>query len=596
MSAACAWRVVSRKTPTEFQFMEISFPESKQLILDDCRRLTGPSLVWDKTGAILDVLIEEMDMNVVLDCWYRQLNQLLEKIGWQHHEVRHRRFENGFNFLIAAPLDQLYSATLVLETAWYFTSCELLDIKAEQPESLVADIKESIKDETNVKLLALQKKALANKVDFLVDDDEVSLGHGEGSVCWPVDQIPDADQIDWQAIHNLPVALITGTNGKSTSVRILDGVAKAAGYISGVTSTDFVRVGDDVLDKGDYSGPGGARLLLRDKRLQVAFLEVARGGILRRGLPLRCARAALVTNVDRDHLGQYGINTLEALTEVKFVVAKGLTDVGVLVVNADDASIRDYLQTHEQSSKLFWFSLDKNHVLIQQQIKDRSPCCFTEEGQIVYFDGVSKKPVCAINEIPMTMNGAALHNVCNALGAVGVASAMGYSIEQIHAGLLNFNSDEKDNPGRLNSFKLENGARVLIDFAHNAHSVAAVIDTVERMPARQKWVLFGSAGDRSYDEIQAIAEGVCKMKPDHAVIVEVEEYLRGRAPGEVSGILKHTCLESGLEQNQIEFAASPLAGVQLALSKLQPDDLGLFLVLSERDEVIGLVRDSGRQG
>ena len=573
--------------------MEIPFPESKQLILDDCRRLTGSSLMWDKAGAILDVLIEEMDMDVVLDCWYRQLNQLLEKIGWQQHAVTHRRFENGFNFLITAPLDQLYSATLVLETAWYFTSCELLDIKAEQPELLVADIKESIKDEANVNLLALQKKSLANKVDILVDDDEASLGHGEGSVCWPVDQIPDADQIDWQAIRNLPVALITGTNGKSTSVRILDGIAKAAGHISGVTSTDFVRVGDDVLDKGDYSGPGGARLLLRDKRLQVAFLEVARGGILRRGLPLRCGRAALVTNVDRDHLGQYGINTLEALTEVKFVVAKGLTDDGVLIVNADDASIRDYLQTHEQLLKLCWFSLDKNHDLIQRQMADKQPCCFTEEGQIVYFDGASEQPVCTINEIPMTLGGAALHNVRNALGAVGVASAMGYSVEQIHAGLLNFNSDEKDNPGRLNSFKLENGARVLIDFAHNAHSVAAVVDTVERMSARQKWALFGSAGDRSDDEIQAIAEGVCKMKPDHVVIVEVEEYLRGRASGEVSAIMRQVCLDSGLLQDQIEFSESPLAGVQLALSKMQPDDLGLFLVLSERDEVIKFVRGSG---
>ena len=191
------------------------------------------------------------------------------------------------------------------------------------------------------------------------------------------------------------------------------------------------------------------------------------------------------------------------------------------------------------------------------------------------------------------MKGAALHNVRNALGAVGVASAMGYNLEQIHSGLLHFNSDEKDNPGRLNSFKLKNGARVLIDFAHNAHSVAAVVDTVERMPARQKWALFGSAGDRSDDEIRAIAEGVCKMNPDHVVIAEVEKYLRGRELGEVSEIMKQACLDSGLTEDQVLFAESPLAGVKLAVSKIQADDLGLFLVLSERDAVIDFLRSQG---
>jgi len=561
--------------------------------MDDCRRLTGPSLVWENTGAILDVLIHGKDMDAVLDCWHRQLNKLLEKIDWQHHAFTHRRFESGFNFLIAAPIDQLYSATMVLEAAWYFTSCELLNIEAEQPQDIVNAIQASIESEANAALLALQRAAELNSIDFLYDDDEVSVGHGEASLCWPVEEIPPASQVDWQSVHNLPVALITGTNGKSTSVRILDGIAKAAGHVAGVTSTDFVRVGDDVLDTGDYSGPGGARLLLRDKRLQVPFLEVARGGILRRGLPLRCAKAALVTNVARDHLGQYGINTLEALTEVKLVVAKGLTDDGVLVVNADDLSIRSYLQTLKQTPELCWFSLDRNHDLIRQQIKNKLKCCFTEQGKIVYFDGVLEQTVCNINEIPMTMNGAALHNVRNALGAVGVASAMGYNLEQIQSGLLRFNSDEKDNPGRLNSFKLKTGARVLVDFAHNAHSVAAVVDTVERMPARQKWALFGSAGDRSNDEIRAIAEGVCQMNPGHVVIVEVEKYLRGRESGEVSEIMKQACLDSGLKPDQIEFADSPLAGVKQAVSGMQAEDLGLFLVLSERDAVIEFVRGYG---
>ena len=569
--------------------MEIPEIESSQLILDDVRRLTGPSMLWNKTGAILDVLIKEIDMDAVLDCWHRRLQHLLSQLGWRDRAIMHRRFENGFNLLIEAPIDQLYSAVLVLETNWYFCCCELLAIDAEDEEALVGEIRSSIDSESNPALLELQQIAAKHEVDFLVDDDEVSIGHGEGSLCWPVDAIPALDQIPWVEVHDVPVALITGTNGKSTSVRLLDGIARAAAQVSGVTSTDFVRVGDDILDHGDYSGPGGARLLLRDKRLQVAFLEVARGGILRRGLPLRHARAALVTNIASDHLGQYGINTLEALTEVKFTVRNILAADGVLVVNADDENCLAYMDRIEQDN-ICWFSLDKGHARIKQQVEAQGRCCYTEAGSIVYFDGNQARNICQIDQIPMTINGAALHNVRNALGAVGIACAMGYSFDQIQQGLTRFHSDEHDNPGRLNTFDLKNGARVIVDFAHNAHSVDAVVNTVQCMPAQKKWVVFGSAGDRSDEEIIAIAKGVCAINLDHVVIIEIEQYLRGREPGEVSEIIKQACLDSGLALDQLHFASSPLQGVRLAMAELRTGDLGLFLVLSERDEVLRYIK------
>ena len=258
---------------------------------------------------------------------------------------------------------------------------------------------------------------------------------------------------------------------------------------------------------------------------------------------------------------------------------KTLADQGVLVVNADDSGMVDFLHDNPLPN-LCWFSLDKNNPQIRQQIENRERCCFCEDGHIVFYDGQGFERICAVNDIPMALNGAALHNIRNALGAVGVASAMGYSQAQMAAGLSQFNSDEHDNPGRLNHFELANSARVIVDFAHNAHSVAAVADTVGRMPARRKWALFGSAGDRSDDEIAAIANGVCTLEPDHVVIAEVEVYLRGREPGEVSKILQQACLKSGLGEDQIIFAQSPLAGVKLAVSRMQADDLGLFLVLA----------------
>ncbi|MFT5598763.1 MAG: cyanophycin synthetase [Gammaproteobacteria bacterium] len=571
--------------------MDIPHIESTQLTIDDCRRLTGPSLVWDKTGATLDVLIEGRDMNQLLTCWYLKINDLLTAVNWRSPELTHRRYENGFNLLLAAPIDQLNSATLTLETAWYFCCCDLLEKPVENHAPLVQAVRDSMLSELFSASTELQLAAKEQGVDFLIDDELISVGHGEGSIQWSVDGLPTPDQVNWMAVHDIPVALVTGTNGKSTSVRILDEIARAAGRVSGVTSTDFVRVGDDVLDRGDYSGPAGARLLLRDKRLQVAFLEVARGGILRRGLPLRRAMAALITNVSSDHLGEYGVNTLEALIETKFAVRQTLTDDAVLVVNADDGGIVDYISRHPRNN-VCWFSLNKNNSKIQQQLDSNGPCSFADDGQLFYFDGQTISLICNIDSIPMTMGGAALHNVRNALGATGVSMAMGFSIDNIRQGLAEFQSDASDNPGRLNSFVLNNGARVIVDFAHNAHSVQAVVDTVKRLPANNRWVMCGSAGDRSDFDIRAIAQGVCLMQPDHVVIVEVEAYLRGRALGEVSDIMKQTCLDSGLNENQIHFAESPLAGVSIILSGISTQDLGLLLVLDERDEVIDLINRS----
>ena len=568
--------------------MEIPHIESTQLTLDDCRRLTGPSLVWDKTGAILDVLIEGRDMDDLLERWYRQINDLLVAVNWPTPELTHRRYENGFNLLLAAPIDQLYSATLVLETAWYFCCSEILEKPVDSQDLLVQVIRDSMQSELFPASIQLQQAAKEQGVDFLVDDEIISVGHGEGCIAWPVDALIAPDQVDWASVHDIPVALVTGTNGKSTSVRILDEIGRAAGRVSGVTSTDFVRVGDDVLDRGDYSGPAGARLLLRDKRLQVAFLEVARGGILRRGLPLQRAQAALITNVSSDHLGQYGVNTLEALIETKFAVRQTLTDDGTLVLNADDDGIVDYMSRHPRNH-VCWFSLFKSNAKIQQQFDTSGSCCFADDGELFYFDGNTISLICNIETIPMTMGGAALHNVRNALGATGVSIAMGFTIDNIRQGLIAFQSDASDNPGRLNSFELKNGARVIVDFAHNAHSVQAVTDTVKRLPAKNRWVLCGSAGDRSDSDIRNIALGVCSMQPDFVVVAEVEDYLRGRELGEVGDIMKQACVDSGLAEEQISFARSPLAGVSMVLSRMQAGDLALLLVLDERDEVIELI-------
>ncbi|MES2903585.1 MAG: Mur ligase family protein, partial [Pseudomonadota bacterium] len=316
-------------------YLTISQPESDQLRVEESRRMTGPGMIWDQRGALVDLIVTGFDRTAIVAAWEPEIRRVLEAIGWHDSRTHSRIFENGVTLLISAPLDLLYSAVFVIQTSVHLAAHKLLGSVPQDFAPLIADLMEVIALEQNPALVRLQQAADARHIDLLSDDEFVSLGHGVGSQTWAINDVPAVEDVAWDRLYNLPVALITGTNGKSTSVRLVTAIGDAAGLISGSTSTDFVKIGDDVLDYGDYSGPGGARLLLRDKRLEIAFLETARGGILRRGLPLFQARAALVTNIAADHLGQYGVNSVEALAEAKFAVARAVTPDGVLVLNAD---------------------------------------------------------------------------------------------------------------------------------------------------------------------------------------------------------------------------------------------------------------------
>lgn len=224
--------------------------------------------------------------------------------------------------------------------------------------------------------------------------------------------------MNWSSLHNIPVAFITGTNGKTTTTRLLEAIARASGKVAGLTSTEFVRVGNDILDRGDYSGPGGGRMLLRDKRLEIACLEVARGGILRRGLPTRAATAAAVTNVANDHLGQYGVNTVPELAQAKFAVHRTLAKGGVLVLNADDAYVR--AEAANTPAEIWWFSLDAQNDLIRQA-RDAGKCCaYVQNNNIVFFNGSAEQVVIAVSDVPLTMSSIALLYQDDGFGRVGL--------------------------------------------------------------------------------------------------------------------------------------------------------------------------------
>jgi|TARA_R110002096_G_scaffold257381_1_gene450891 UDP-N-acetylmuramyl tripeptide synthase len=567
-------------------FLDIKIPASEKLVLDSSRRVTGPGLLWKKPGAILDVLTGYFDKELVVNTWLQDIKRVLDAIGWTESETKTRIFDTGVNLAISASIDLLYSAVFVAETSWQLTACKLLGEEGDDFDELIADLKKVISMEQNPPMLALQKEALRRNIDVLWDDDFVSLGHGKGSQKWGVNEVPKPEDVNWEALHNVPVALITGTNGKSTSVRLSTAIAEAAGLVGGSTSTDYVKLGNDVLDYGDYSGPGGARMLLRDKRLDIAFLEVARGGILRRGLPLTEATGAMVTNIAADHLGEYGINTVEHLADAKFAVAGTLSKDGVLVLNADDALVvRNGLKS---ANTICWFSLDPENELIVAAKQNGNLCCWADGKYIHYFNGNEITLEVAIADIPITMGGAARFNIQNAMGALCLAKTMGIDNKAIIQGLTTFTSTPDDNPGRCNEFMVK-GARVFVDFAHNPHSINAISDMLSNMPAKRKYLLIGQAGDRSDQDIIDLTKGAVRFKPDVVATMDMVDYLRGRELGETAAVIKAECIKNGVDAKSIVHFASPPEGARHIIDQLEEGDLVLLLALAERDKIFEML-------
>ncbi len=563
-----------------------------QFFLDDSRRLTGPNLLSDRPGAVIDVLFAGVDHATVIHCWQRHIRRYMDAVEWHNESSYTRCFANpdgrlGATLAITAPIDVLYAATEVNEAAWAAVTAELSLTRTPDFSAQLAQLQQMIADEANPALLRLQDAAARHSQPFLSDDDEVSAGYGGGAVSWPVNNIPEVDSIDWPTISAIPLALITGTNGKSTSVRLAASVVEVAGKKAGTTSTDFIKVGHRVLDTGDYSGPGGARTLLRHPDVDIAMLEVARGGILRRGLGVQHADAALITNVASDHLGEYGINTVPDLIETKFVVRRALSADGILVLNADDAGMVNYVEQQQLASlhSLCWFSESMENPLIQSQLDNGGRAVTINQNKIILINNGQCTDIADLTDIPITLNGAARHNVQNCLGVAGLCAALGITPQAIAEGLKAFSSNPDANPGRGNLFSFD-GRQALVDFAHNEHGYSAMAETVGNLPAKRRLVMLAQAGDRSDEDIRAMTAVACRLKPDKIIICSLTDYLRGRPEGEVEAVIRDEILHQNLPVECIYQAASTWDGVQHALQWSQPGDLLFLQVLTDRQRIL----------
>jgi UDP-N-acetylmuramyl tripeptide synthase len=558
-----------------------------RFVLTDSRRLTGANLFWDLPGAIIDVAVED-SVDEVIATWVKAVRDLLNSVGYSNEQTCYRVFEGGASLLVSAPIDVLYSMCELNEVAWSIATSALGQGDEPDPSEYLPRLTRLFDEERNPPLIALQKAAHEHGVPFLWDDDEVSIGYGATTRIWTPDALPSPDEIDWDRIGSVPVALVTGTNGKSTTVRMSAAIMTAAGFNAGLTSTDFIRVGDRIIDTGDYSGTGGARTLMRQLDLEIAVLEVARGGLLRRGLGIEHANAAVVTNVAADHLGEWGINTVQELIPAKFIVRRALGSDDKLVLNADDEGVAGF--GDGLGNSIFWFSMQPDDDRIRAARDNGSHVCFFEDGWLVAGQAGKERRVVHVSDIPATLDGMVRYNISNALAAMAVAISLGIDDDAIRKGLSFFKGDESDNPGRGNWFE-HKGVRILVDFAHNEHGMTALADAVRRVPSERIVLLMGQAGDRLDKDIADLVRAACTMRPAQLLVAELPGYERGREPFEVPELIRREAVKCGMPEDCIEILPAPGEATARALQQARPGDLLVLLALTQRKEALALVRE-----
>ena len=370
------------------------------------------------------------------------------------------------------------------------------------------------------------------------------------------------------APHDIGIVAVTGTNGKTTTVRLIAHIMEHAGASVGMTTTDGIYVRGNLIAEGDMSGPYSAQVVLRDPLVDCAVLETARGGILRSGLGYKTADVGVVLNVQPDHLGLQNIRSVEELAKVKAVVAEAVREGGTTVLNADDPMCVDMTQYCREH--IVFFSLRSSNPVILDHVDRGHTAVICEQGYIAVLQSEHLIPVARIEDIPVTLGGRADFNVQNALAATAAAYARGIDVDEIRRALLSFLPSPLQTPGRLNLMTI-GGVDYLLDYAHNPHAYKSLVQLIERLGERRRIVVFDVVGDRRDDDIEEVCDALAPVF-DTAVIYEAAD-LRGRAPGELMDLQERFLTAAGFDAAAIERVPVEQEAIERAAELAQPGDL-----------------------
>lgn len=382
-----------------------------------------------------------------------------------------------------------------------------------------------------------------------------------------------------------PIISITGTNGKTTTSRLIDFVLRHSGYKVGLTSSAGVFINKEQVLSGDYSGPSGARRVLEDHSLDFAVLETARGGLLLRGCGYEAADVALITNVTEDHLGLHGIHSIEGLAAVKAIIARNVRPHGFCVLNADDPNVVAMRSVTPGTPVLF--SPNAENPEIRNQVAAGGAAIYVDaSGSVIWaLDGV-EQVVTTLADIPMTFNGKASHQVENALGATAALIGLGLSMDQIRIGLKAFKSDSENSKGRLNVFTI-NDATVIIDFAHNEAGLIHLLRFARSFVRDdgKLTVVIGTAGDREDQAIRAIARRAMESA-DRVVLKDSIHYLRGRKAGEMVAIMREAAAEVDRPEVVVSESPDERTATLESVASLHPGDALAVMCIEDYEYLI----------
>jgi cyanophycin synthetase len=388
----------------------------------------------------------------------------------------------------------------------------------------------------------------------------------------------------------VPVVMVTGTNGKTTTSRMIAHIGLTAGLHVGWSSTDGIYVDGRLVEPGDYSGPSGAGRVLAHPEVQLAVTETARGGILLRGIGVVSNDVSVVTNVSADHLGLQGIDTLDQLAEVKSVVARITRRDGWAVLNADDPRV---LAMRTVTRARPWvFSTDPDSPGIREALDAGGRATTVIDGWLtVLRPGTDPQPVVEVADVPMTLAGLSRVNVENALAAASAALALDIPAEIVAAGLTGFRPDAEHNPGRMNVFTL-GGVTVVVDLAHNEAGLEALLQIMAglRPPGRRLLLGLGAVGDRTDEVLEALGERAA-LDADAVVVGHKEGYLRGRTTTELARLFDTGAARVGA--GPLSTHPTELSALQALVAAATPGDVVGLMCHAQREEVAAWLADRG---
>jgi cyanophycin synthetase len=393
----------------------------------------------------------------------------------------------------------------------------------------------------------------------------------------------------------IPVASVTGTNGKTTTTRLLGHIGMTAGRRTAWSSTDGVVVQGEVVEPGDYSGPAGARAVLGAPGVELGILETARGGMLLRGMGVSANDVSVVTNVSADHLGQQGIDTVDQLAEVKAIVTKATRPGGWVVLNGEDPRV--WAMRAGVKARPWAFAIRSDAPALREAIDHGGRAITVLDGDVTVLEG-GRDPdrLVSILDVPATLSGLSKHNIANALAATAAALGLGLPRESVVQGLRTFAPDDRLNPGRMNTYTLarEDGSAitVIVDLAHNEAGLDALLDVAHGLvaPGGRVHLGLGLAGDRTDDLLEAIGE-IAGLRADHVVAAHKAHYLRGRTMADLEGHLRVGLARAGVAD--IDSHETELAGLQALVPSAADGDVVALMCHAERSQVAAWLAEQG---